>query len=387
VLVYGSTFVVLSPTILMLESGMPPFEPYHLQPLATLNQRRIIALPGVEPELVGQTGYTAASQPALMALLRAQARELGLEAEPEANYPQRLNDLLESPEASLRIASEGVAQTHGRRLGALLASILLSPSGLTDPLDPWEADYLSYWRVQVGTLILGGGLGNGLLGQVICRAVTEVFENCGLSAIQVQAAENPSFLPLLGAARSLVLRSGGLAPVIAAVADFGGTQAKRGLAVYGLDGSLLRLEVYPSRHVAALIAPGKTAELAACMVETLAETIRKFPEGYLLIPKVLVCLAAYVQNGKPLNLERGGYYALNQLSSDISAWFSEQVSQASGRAVEVEFLHDCDAAAAALAGRERAAVVMLGSALGVGFVPPEEGYRKVAPDFEVVVRL
>jgi hypothetical protein len=51
--------------------------------------------------------------------------------------------------------------------------------------------------------------------------------------------------------------------------------------------------------------------------------------------------------------------------------------------VEVEFLHDCDAAAVALAGWERAAVVMLGSALGVGFVPPEEEYRKVSPTFTI----
>ena len=354
---------------------MPPFDPYHLQPLATLNQRKIISLPGVEPELVGQTGYAVASQPALIALLHSHAQELGLEGVAEADYPQRLNDLLDSPNASLRIASKEIAETHGRRLGSLLASILRSPGGLTDPLDPWEAVYLRYWREQVGTLFLGGGLANGSLGQVIRRAVAEVFEKCGLSAIQVQVAENPSFLPLLGAARSL---PGEMAEV-AAVADFGGTQAKRGLAAYGPDGSLQSLEVLPSRSVAALNAPGKTAELAACMVETLAETLRLIPEGQALVPKLLVCLAAYVQDGKPLNLQRGGYYALNKLSGDISAWFSEQVSQSSGRVMEVEFLHDCDAAAVALAGRQRAAVVMLGSALGVGFVPLEEAYRKVSP--------
>ncbi len=62
-----------------------PFDPYHLQPLATLNQRKIISLPGVEPELVGQTGYAAASQPALIGLLREQSRELGLEGVAEGN--------------------------------------------------------------------------------------------------------------------------------------------------------------------------------------------------------------------------------------------------------------------------------------------------------------
>jgi hypothetical protein len=371
---------------------MPPFDPFHLQPLATLNQRKIISLPGVEPELVGQRGYAAASQAALVALIRAHARELGLEGVAEAEYPPRLNAMLDSPNASLRIASEAVAKTHGRRLGYLLASILLSPYGLTHPLDEWEAAYLEYWREQVTTLILGGGLVNGSLGQVIGRAVAEVFEKAGLSAIQVQAAANPSYLPLIGAARSLSYPAGVAAEkavaaavaagAVAAVADFGGTQAKRGLAAYAVDGSLQRLEVFTSRSLAALNAPGKTVDLAAAMVAILAETLRHIPEGQLLIPQILVSLAAYVQDGKPLDLERGGYYALNKLSSDISAWFSEQVSFASGRAVVVEFLHDCDAAAVALAGRERSAVLMLGSALGVGFVPPEEGYRKVSPNVD-----
>jgi hypothetical protein len=122
------------------------------------------------------------------------------------------------------------------------------------------------------------------------------------------------------------------------------------------------------------------------MITILAETIQAVPAGQPLFPKVLVCLAAYVQGGQPLNLERGGYYALNKLSSDISGWFSEQVSRASGREVQVEFLHDCDAAAVALAGRQKSAVLMLGSALGVGFVPPEEAYRKVSQVFEMTAR-
>ena len=103
------------------------FDPYHLQPLATLNQRKIISLPGVESELVGQTGYAVASQPALMALVRGQARALGLEGVAEGEIPQRLNVLLDSPNASLRIASKRVAETHGRKLGALLLTRYLLP--------------------------------------------------------------------------------------------------------------------------------------------------------------------------------------------------------------------------------------------------------------------
>jgi hypothetical protein len=338
----------------MLESGMPPFDPYHLQPLATLNQRKIIALPGVDPELVGQTGYEAASQPALVALMLEKAPGLRPEGMEVSETPRRLNEWLASPDARLRIASERIAEIHGTRLGYLIASILLSSGGLTDPLDSWEAAYLLCWR-GVERLYLGGGLANGTLGQALARRVTEVFATCGLPDIRVQAADHPSFLPLIGAARSLSHPAGGAAAV-AAVADFGGTRAKCGLAFYEPVGWLQHLDVLPSVSVATLNAAGKTTELAEKMVAILAETLRLVPEGQPLISKVLVSLAAYVEDGKPLNLERGGYYALNKLSSDISAWFSERVSQASGRGVQVEFLHDCDAAAVALAGREKSAV-------------------------------
>ena len=60
------------------------------------------------------------------------------------------------------------------------------------------------------------------------------------------------------------------------------------------------------------------------------------------------------------------------------------IEQAAGRprgAVEIAFVHDCDVAACALAGRPDAAVLMLGSALGVGFVPPAEGNRPLAEQF------
>jgi len=80
------------------------FNPYHLQPLASLNQRRIIALPGMEEEIVGKTGYEVASKPALIRLIGAQAQVLGLESENPEDYPQCLNGLLESSDAQLRIA-------------------------------------------------------------------------------------------------------------------------------------------------------------------------------------------------------------------------------------------------------------------------------------------
>lgn len=356
------------------------FDPYHLQPLASLNQRRISALPGVEPEIIGKTGYEAASKPAFIRLIQAQAQALRLAGDDPEAYPQRLNNLLQSFNGHLRIAAEEIASRHARRVGYLLASILLSPQGLTDPIDAWEAAYLGFWRSQVARIVLGGGLANARLAQTLCSEISGVLEKCGLH-IQVHATAHASSLPLIGAARSLPTGEGSLA----VVADFGGTHAKRGLALFNGAGSLLRLNVLPPHLTSSLNAPGKTAQLAARMVAILAETVQAAPQTESFIPTILCSAAAYVEGGKPLNVARGGYYALNQLSTDLLGWFSEQGSQACRREVRIEFLHDCDAAAVALAGSEKTAVLMLGSALGVGFVPPDANYRSLAPDLQISV--
>ena len=217
------------------------------------------------------------------------------------------------------------------------------------------------------------------MGQVIREAVEGGLVSCGLLDIGIQVCEHPSYLPLVGAAR-------GLPPGeerVAVVADFGGTRLKRGIAFYGEGDALQRLEILPPCDIAALTEAGKTAALAEEMIAILAETIKRAGALTTLSPKIMCSVAAYVEDGKPLNIDRGGYYWLNRLSRDISGWFSAQISQACGKKKQVEFVHDCDTAAVALAGMEKTAVLMLGSALGVGFVPPMDVYRPFSLGFKI----
>ena len=100
-----------------------------------------------------------------------------------------------------------------------------------------------------------------------------------------------------------------------------------------------------------------------------------------LAPTILCSVAAYVEDREPVRMDRGAYTSLHRLAPDLRAWFNARIREATGRPVEIEFVHDCDVAACALAGRPNAAVLMLGSALGVGFVPPAEGYRALAERF------
>jgi hypothetical protein len=240
----------------------------------------------------------------------------------------------------------------------------------------WEKAFLKQWRDRTGEIVLGGGRANGRLGELVRGAAQETLVQCGLKQT-LSLADHPSYLPLIGAARSVPSSDHNAAVVF----DFGGTKAKSGIASFTHKGALRRLHALPPRDMGDLTWGEKTAELGAAMVAVMAEAIRTIEPSITLTPIVLCSVAAYVENGEPVRINRGAYTLLHRLSPDIRAWFNAGIEAAVGRPVDIEFVHDCDVAACALAGRPDAAVLMMGSALGVGFVPPAEGYRPLAEGF------
>ena len=360
------------------------FHPQELITLATFNQRLTIDLPGVDPLTVGRRAFELLSKRVLIGLIREHLAPLGLENCPEEDLPRGLYESLASDDEICRAAAERVAETYGRRLGYLIASVLLSKEGLTSPLIGWEKAYLNYWRTHVRHIVLGGGLANGVLGQRLCRAASQVLRVCGLQQPDLSLAEQPSVLPLIGAARAIPPGNWRAA----ALADFGGSFAKHALAWYAEDGALHRLQVLPAVPIVHLTLEGQSADLAQAMISILADTIRRAPPQASLAPQVICSVAGYLKDGRPVQyagLNMGIYSWLNALAEDLPAWFSERISSASGKQVDFVFAHDGDAAAAALAGQADTAVLMLGSALGVGFAPPGERFRPLAPDFRVVL--
>lgn len=393
------------------------FNPYSMRPLATMNSRAVAPIPGVDAALVGQTGARLLSKTALIELIAPHAAALGLGGADPAQYPRLLNERLvsvETPLAARRVA-ERVAEEFGRRLGALVASMALCPTRLADPLDAWEAAYLRHWREGVREVALGGGHATGALGAGIARAAELALAGCGLEDWRVRAAEHPSELALIGAARSLP-EIGPLAAadtatpgpaagaqttadetsvansaaaglgVVGLVADFGGTRAKSGIAIYDDRGRLARLIVLPPRDISALTDAEDVSALAAAMVAVLRDGLAAAAQracAGAVHPLILCSVGAYVGDGAPLNTSRGIYNRLNRLSPDLKGWFASQVSRACGREVSVAFGHDASLAARSQAGREQCAVIMLGSHLGVGFAPPPEGLREMADGFSV----
>jgi hypothetical protein len=88
-------------------------------------------------------------------------------------------------------------------------------------------------------------------------------------------------------------------------------------------------------------------------------------------------MACYLDEGQPYLSEGGCYGRLQGLADNLQAHLAEEIGRRLGCPVYLRLLHD-GSAAAAYAGAERTAVIMLGTALGVGFPPVEEGLRPVA---------
>jgi hypothetical protein len=336
------------PTMEQVFAGLDEasFHPDELMVLASFNRRLTIDLPGVDPLTVGQRGHDLLARTALISLIQEHLPALGLESYPTGDLPQGLNECLDSTDETCRVAAEAVADVYGRRLGYLLASVLLSPQGMTSPMIGWEKAYLNYWRAHIQHVVLGGGHASGVLGRRLCRTASQVLELCGLQQPDLSVAGHPWFLPLIGEAQVL--------PTV------------------------------PIGHLT--LNENQSAELAQAMTGILADTIRRAGPEVSLAPQVICSVAAYLQDGRPVQYagrNMGIYSWLNALAEDLPAWFSDRISAASGRLVRFVFAHDGDAAAAALAGQAHTAVIMLGSALGIGLVPPGERFRPLAPDFRV----
>jgi hypothetical protein len=288
--------------------------------------------------------------------------------------------------ASLRArygSDEEAARRFGPRLGWLLVTLRLGDPASRAARPDWDESYWRHWA-GIRTVFLGGGIVSGEIGSLIVKHAARTLAEAGMADCRVQVAPWPRHLPLVGAARSVTDAS--TVPVL----DFGQTFVKRGHALYE-DGRLTALQLLP--HVPATLGefpPGteptdaEIRRLADEIVSTLVTTCRQVHEVTETAPTIIVAsVAAYMRDGQPMIRKGGAYSYLLDLSDNLAAWLSEQVSRALHRPITVRLLHDGTAAGLAMAGEPHAAVIMLGTALGVGFPPESAPGCQLAPGFVV----
>ena len=359
---------------------MPSFDPQCITPAVSLNRVRIVDLPGVvvDSEVKGRQGTELVSLAVLARLIRQRADSLQLDPHmPDGQLRLALEGCVAHESETVRVAADEVARRVGRNLGYVLLALKRGDAVNRAARSEWDDSYWRHWA-RIRRVWLGGGLVDGWLGSAIGRHAAAVIEEAGIDDYVVQVSPYASALPLVGVAR--------YAPAgcrTALVLDFGSTMVKCARAVYE-DDELIELHRLPSHSA-------RCAEIEKASDDGLQQATKLFSHmvsvvvdawrAARLLPfsPVLATVATYIRDGHPLLRDGhplpargGGYLQLRRITDNVQKELTRRVSAELGETVDLSLVHDGTAAATTYAGMKDAVVVMVGTALGVGF-PPEAG--------------
>ena len=340
------------------------FDPHNLTPEISMNRVFITEL--------GARAYDLLASHALTALIQEQAPALAQGSDPHRVFDAQLR--------AGNATAAAIAREFGQRLGHLLLTLRRGTAADRAARPEWSDAHWAHWAT-VRRVWLGGGLVSGALGEWLPKHALGVLHEAGCTGYALHTAPHNAMLPLIGAARRAPAGSDA-----ALVFDFGQSRIKRGWASYQA-GNVVTLHTLPPRASGAQ--PGKwdaigPGDLLATMVRAIVETGREArAAGMPPTGAVLCSIAAYVQDGQPLATQHGLYTRLCMLPGTPTDRLAERISAETGQETRVTLLHDGTAAALAYAGTERAAVIMLGTALGIGFPPPAAGLHPLDAGFTV----
>ena len=362
-----------------------PFNPNQLTVTAGLNRVIIVDLPGValEASVKGKSAYELLSAQALADYLQERAELLGLPAAhaDALHLPILFDCCFESNDGNIRAAAEQVARQFGRHLGYLILTLKRGDAVNRRARTNWDDTYWAYWA-SIHRVWLGGGLVSGHLGPRLLQYAQATLVEAGIVDCTLHLSSYSSMLPLIGAARCVPSES-----QAALVFDFGGSHVKRGCAFYE-SGTLTTLRPFSTVSAQWSMAMhnlvGEARALSERMITVMAETWQAAQaSGLTLAPVLVASLACYIADGHPS--DSGGVCTeLHTMTNHLGRWLSQNVSDRLGRSVEIELVHDGTVAARTYAGETHAAVIMMGTALGVGFPSSCEGLRPISSHFQVL---
>jgi len=336
----------------------------------SLNRVRVVDFPRNQfpNHLRGLSGFDLLSSSSLRAMVNVRAGELSLQAD-VPNLLRNFDACFNAPSLPVRSAAQQIAEAYGRRLGLLLLTLKRADPGNRHARPSWGFQQWEFWQ-KVTTIHIGGGLLSGAMGPIAIASAQGSLHGCGFNEINVKLSPFAFYLPLAGLAQAAPLNTRAML-----LLDFGQTDIKRAVARYTLRKNS---ELHPLPRIPARIEPHASAgsirelaqESADNIVNAVAQSwqdavIRDWP----LNPVIGLSLACYLVNGHPPTSEMGYYGRIQILTENVQQYLADRISEAIGREVQIILMHDGSAAALAFAGSSKTVVVMLGTAIGVGFPP------------------
>lgn len=361
-----------------------PFTSPHI----SLNRVRVVDLPGipVDDEVRGKLAYHLVSVGALTSYARELAAALQLPAsfledapETRSELPRFLNASLSSSDEQAAGAAKMVATRVGRNFGHVLLALHRGDQANREAREDWaDADWARWGGIR--RIWLAGGLMSGRLGAMIRDCAQGWLDQVGYAGLySIEASPFLGNTSLVGAARYLPIEAG-----VALCCDFGQTSAKR--AIVSIDGgAITRILGLPAVHMfgARHLDPDadlsrQAARYTSFVVDAVCDAVESAAaHGRDLAGDFVLSVASYVDGGRLLG--KGAYATMNLLApSDVRPMLASAIGGRTGRTCRIHLIHDGTAAAAVFAGEPQAAVIALGTALGVGFPPDtDEGLRDI----------
>lgn len=341
-----------------------PLDPNHITPAISLNRVKLMSAPGLPAAWVGKTSYQIMGRETLLQRIGEGLPDLTAQADPIPAF----NDLYL---ARQHPAATAIADDMGRALGCLLLTLKLGEAANRAARAEWDDSYWDYWG-HIEHVILGGGIMAGLLGRHMRDRAAAMLD--GYMSLTI--ADYPAALPLIGAARMAAPTT-----VSAWVFDFGGTNVKRGHVQYA-NQRLTTLELLPT----VLIPPlPEATDLWEFMLTTIMQTVGPRPNSDAIM-SIHVSLASYLHQCRfAVNIPDRPYGRLQTVtgSTDLCRPLSDALTQRSGLPVTVSAVHDGTAAAQVYAGARHTAVIVVGTALGIGFPPIDSVLIPLSDTFSV----
>lgn len=366
---------------------------------ASINRIRIVDLPGIplDDTVRGALAYHLLSGPALIRYAQASAEDLRLPqalqtADPELSetrqaLPRAVDAALHHPEAQVRRAAAAIARRLGRNLAYIILTLHRGDQINREARPDWDAAEWQHWS-HIRRFWLGGGIVSGELGQHIVTHANEVLQSTiSCEDIIVARSPRPGNMALLGAARYLPQRH---SPEWHALCmDFGQTSAKCAVSTV-TKGRISKLVWLPDQAVPWQWRNDPTARRSIDgrdVLDFVTHAIttgvsRAQAHGLRLTEDIAISIAAYTTNGM---LRGNGIYArMCPPSTDVRPILTNRILSESGGQRRCHIMHDGTAAATLHAGTPRSAVIVIGTALGVGFPPENEaGLLGIAPDLTI----
>jgi hypothetical protein len=211
---------------------------------------------------------------------------------------------------------------------------------------------------------LSGGLSYGLIGEQLMQGAEGLFERA-VKPYTLKLAQNSGYLPLIGAYQ-LGAQQGSDEHI--ALLDFGHTYVKRGFVYDGKLKVLDRVESIARYTYDDESEDASAGLLSDFIIGVILDTCARASRDGATPEIASVSIANYIYHGQ-IYPYRGEYGRLSRIPGNYEEYLTRELTRRLGRKLRVILIHDGTAAAYGIDTPigERAAVITLGTGLGVGF--------------------